>query len=147
MLREQRNDTMKKLWLAFAFLLALLPLHAGAQGKTHRIVFAVTSGNQADWSRTLAHVRNLKKALAPEPVEVEVVAYSAGILMVKADSPVAADIDTELKDGVIFVACENAMRGHNLTKADLIPGTGTVPAGIAEVVKKQEAGWSYINGS
>ncbi len=137
---------MKKLWLAFAFLLALLPLQAGAQGKPHRVVFAVTSPNESDWSLTFANIRNLKAALAPDPVEIEVVAYAPGIMMVKADSPVATQVLSLLKDGVVFVGCENAMRARHLTKEDLIPGTGTVPAGIAEVVKKEEAGWSYIKG-
>ncbi len=36
------------------------------------------------------------------------------------------------------------MRAHNLTQADLVPGAEIVPAGIAEVVRKQEAGWTYI---
>jgi intracellular sulfur oxidation DsrE/DsrF family protein len=138
---------IKKRWLAaLALVLAVASLSGLAQGKKHRVVVAVSSKNEADWSLALGNIRNLKKGLAPEPVEVEVVAFGPGIAMVKKDSPVAADIQALLQDGVVFVGCENAMRHSNLTKADLVSGTGTVPAGIVEVVKKQEEGWVYIKG-
>jgi hypothetical protein len=36
------------------------------------------------------------------------------------------------------------MRMRKVTKADLLDGVGTVPAGVVEIVKKQEAGWIYV---
>jgi intracellular sulfur oxidation DsrE/DsrF family protein len=46
--------------------------------------------------------------------------------------------------GVVFAACENTMKRKNLTKADLFDFATTVDAGVAEVVRRQEAGWSYV---
>ena len=46
--------------------------------------------------------------------------------------------------GVRFAACQRAMRGHNLELKDLVAGTVPVPAGIVEVVLRQEQGWTYI---
>jgi intracellular sulfur oxidation DsrE/DsrF family protein len=140
-----RKEHMKKLIIAaLALVAALLPLHGFAQSKAHRVLFAITSSNQSDWQMTLGNISNLKKGLAPETVEVEVVAYGPGIAMVKKDSVVSDEMQTLEKEGVAFVGCENSMRRMQLTKADLVPGVGTVPSGIVEVVKKQEAGWSYV---
>lgn len=36
------------------------------------------------------------------------------------------------------------MRRRNVTTADLLPFAGQVDSGAAEVVRKQEAGWSYL---
>ena len=38
------------------------------------------------------------------------------------------------------------MRFHHLELKDLVPGAIPVPAGIVEVVEKQEQGWIYIKG-
>ena len=36
------------------------------------------------------------------------------------------------------------MRSQNLTSTDLIDGVHIVPAGVAELVRKQRAGWAYL---
>jgi intracellular sulfur oxidation DsrE/DsrF family protein len=46
--------------------------------------------------------------------------------------------------GVVFAACENTMRKKKVTKDALFPFATTVDSGVAEVVRKQEQGWSYI---
>lgn len=46
--------------------------------------------------------------------------------------------------GVVFAACKNTMKRQNLKKEDLVPFATTVDSGVAEVVRKQEAGWSYL---
>ncbi len=132
------------LLLAFTFVLAASGQAAPA--KTHRVLFAVTSGDVIDWQMTLGNARNLIAGLKPEPVEVEIVSYSAGIMMIKGDSAVAADIAALQAQGVKFVACQNAMRFHKLELKDLLPGVTPVPAGIVEVVTRQEQGWTYIKG-
>jgi len=120
---------------------------AGAgSGKTHRVVFAVTSGEEADWNMTMGNLRNLIAGVKPDPYEIEVVAYGPGILMVKGDSTVAKEIAELQAQGVRFVACQNAMRARHLEVKDLLPGVTPVPAGIVEVVTKQEQGWVYIHG-
>ena len=46
--------------------------------------------------------------------------------------------------GIVFAACENTMPKKNVTRTDLLPFATTVDFGVAEVVRKQEAGWSYV---
>jgi intracellular sulfur oxidation DsrE/DsrF family protein len=134
------------LLLLLAFTFGLTASGQTNPVKTHRVLFAVTSGDVIDWQMTLGNARNLIAGLKPEPVEVEIVSYSAGIMMIKGDSAVAADIAALQAQGVKFVACQNAMRFHKLELKDLLPGVTPVPAGIVEVVTKQEQGWTYVKG-
>ena len=129
--------------LAFAVaLLCVMPLKA--QTKAHRVLFALTSADEADWQLTLNNVRNLISGVAPETVDIEVVAYGPGIAFLKKDGPDAGDIQKLESSRVRFVACGNAMRKQHLEAADLVPGSEVVPAGIVEVMRKQEQGWTYI---
>ncbi len=144
---------MKKLLLSLAavcaVVLSLAPAARAQQsvagGKTHRVVFAVTSGEEADWNMTMGNLRNLITGLKPDAYEIEVVAYGPGILMVKGDSTVGKEIAALQEQGVRFVACQNAMRMRHLEVKDLLAGVTPVPAGIVEVVTKQEQGWIYIH--
>jgi intracellular sulfur oxidation DsrE/DsrF family protein len=36
------------------------------------------------------------------------------------------------------------MHGHKLTKSDMLDGIGYVPAGVVEIMKRQQEGWSYL---
>jgi intracellular sulfur oxidation DsrE/DsrF family protein len=110
----------------------------------HRVVFAVSSGDAGDWGMALGNIRNLRAGLKPEPVQVEVVAFGGGIAMVKKGSSVEKEIEALEAEGVVFLACENSMRHNDLTLADLVAGMGSTPAGIVEIVRRQEQGWSYI---
>ncbi len=128
--------------LALGMLFCVLPIQA--QTKTHRVLFALTSPEEADWQLTLNNVRNLMSGLAPETVDVEIVAYGPGIAFLKKDGPEAGEIQKLESAHVHFVACANAMRKQHLEVADLVAGSEVVPSGVVEVVRKQEQGWSYI---
>ncbi|MDE3103990.1 MAG: DsrE family protein [Acidobacteriota bacterium] len=131
-------------------LAAVVLLWAGrpspAQTKTHHVVFAVTSGDEVDWHITLGNIRNLLNGLAPDPVEIEVVAYAQGLGLVKHGSAVAEDVAALQTAHVRFVACQNSMRMQHVEVKDLLSGVGTVPSGAVEVVTRQEQGWAYIKG-
>ncbi len=137
---------MKRSFLAVALALGTLAcvLPIQAQTKAHRVLFALTSPEEADWQLTLNNVRNLESGLAPDAVEVEIVAYGPGTAFLKKDAPVAAEIQKLEAAHVHFVACGNAMKKQHLEAPDLVAGVDVVPAGIVEVVRKQEAGWIYI---
>jgi len=115
-----------------------------AQTKTHRVLFALLSGDASDWQVTIGNINNLIKGLAPDDVEIEVVAYSQGLGLVKNGSSMAKEVAELQEKHVKFVACQNAMRMQHVEAKDLLPGVGMVPAGIVEVVTKQEQGWTYI---
>jgi intracellular sulfur oxidation DsrE/DsrF family protein len=48
-------------------------------------------------------------------------------------------------DGVTLSACQNAMRVMNIKTEDLMPFATQVDSGIAQIVRREEAGWAYIH--
>lgn len=113
-------------------------------GKTHRIVFEVTMEGPEQWTPALNNVENLRIALGAA-TEIEVVAHSKGLGMLIAKDNALVDRMKKLADaGVVFAACENTMKKKNVTQEQLLPFATTTDSGVAEVVRKQEAGWSYL---
>jgi uncharacterized protein len=133
-----------------ALLAAAVPLISRAQSQPavaaakNRALFQVTDNDPARWNMILNNMINLREGLGSEGAEIELVAFGPGIHMLKADSPVKARIADALKSGVIVNACQNTMHGMKLAPADMLPGVSYVPAGVIEVMKKQQQGWAYI---
>jgi uncharacterized protein len=120
------------------------PALAQANAGKNRLVMQVSDAEPAKWNLALNNARNLQADLGEGNIEIEVVAYGPGIGMLKADSPVASRIAEATEHGVKFAACENTMRGQKLTKADMLPTTGYVAAGVVEIMQKQQQGWAYL---
>ncbi len=117
---------------------------AHSTGK-HRVLFEVTMDGEAQWTATLNNVENLRTTLGADTTEIEVIAHSNGLgLLLKSDEALQERMQGLAAKGVVFAACENTMKKKNVTKADLLPFATTVDSGVAEVVRKQEAGWSYV---
>ena len=112
----------------------------------HHAVIAMTAAEGPEWGMMIRHVQNLRAALATDGgVEVEVVFYGAGLRMLLNSSTEHADALKALADeGVVLAACQNAMAAFNVKSSDLLPFAVEVDAGVAEVVRKQTAGWSYL---
>jgi intracellular sulfur oxidation DsrE/DsrF family protein len=110
----------------------------------HKVVFQVSDSDTKKWELTLNNVKNVQKDLGRDNVDIEVVAYGPGIGMLKLDSKVASGIGEMLATGVKIVACENTMHGQSLTKDDMLSNIGYVPAGVVELMKKQQEGYAYV---
>jgi intracellular sulfur oxidation DsrE/DsrF family protein len=130
-------------------LLALLIVAIAAISQTpkphkHHVVIENTLATPQSWGRVLTHVGVLQKAF-PDDVDIEVVNLGEGLAMLnKADAGLEASIKRYADSGVIFAACQNSMRARNVTTEDLFPFAKQVPAGVAEIVMKQEAGYAYL---
>ena len=87
------------------------------------------------------------KALADDGgSQVEVVFYGPGLLMLTKTGAAHEARMKQLSDnGVKFLACQNAMKSRKVKPEDLFSFAGQVDSGIAEIVRKQEAGWAYIH--
>ncbi len=127
-------------------LLAALPLFAAAQDapKPTRVVVQVSEADPARWNLVLNNVKNLQDDLGAKNVTVEIVAYGPGIGMLRFDAPTNSRVSDALKNGVIVNACENTMRNQKLVQADMHPGVSYVPAGVVEIIKRQQEGWAYL---
>jgi intracellular sulfur oxidation DsrE/DsrF family protein len=110
----------------------------------NRIVVQVSDADPAKWNLALNNARNLQADLGAANMEIEIVAYGPGIGMLKADSAVGNRIGEALASGVKVVACENTMRGQKLERADMLSAIGYVPAGVVEIMQRQQQGWAYL---
>lgn len=109
----------------------------------HRIVFHLTTSDTAAYH---ALAKQLNNVLAHWPdAQLEVVAHNKGIgMLVKDKTNVQAQITALKARGVQFNACENTMKSQKLEKSQIVAEAGFVPVGLAEIVQRQEQGWSYI---
>jgi intracellular sulfur oxidation DsrE/DsrF family protein len=125
------------------FLVLFLPVLIFAQ-TNYRVVFDLTSKDSIDQKNVMRWVNEISKA--NPNAKLEVVLYGQALdLVVKDKSPAEAMItNLESNKNVSFKVCEIAMKAHNIDKAQLIPGVGTVPDGIYEIISKQREGWGYI---
>ncbi len=127
--------------------------HATPQGVPaaagrHRVVFEMTSDDHDQWQSVLNNVDNSRKALGADTTDVEVVVHGSGLSMLLATNAADRARMEELSHaGVVFAACENTMKRKHVAKEDLLPFAMTVDSGVAEVVRKQEAGWAYLKSS
>jgi uncharacterized protein len=142
--RTPRRDFLV---LSGAALLGLaLPQLALAQAAPakNRALFQVTENDPARWNLILSNMQNLREGVGGEAIEIELVAYGPGINMLKSESSVKQRIAEALKAGVQINGCQNTMSNMKLTPADMLPEIGYVPAGVVEVMRKQQQGWAYI---
>ena len=131
--------------LAATFLIAAYAQPAWAQGKKrHQLLIQVSDNDPAKWSLALNNARNLQDDVGAANVDIELVVYGPGMHMLKNSSPVAARISQAVEEGLVVVACENSVRGQQLSHADLLPTVRYVPAAVTEIMKKQSEGWSYL---
>lgn len=117
---------------------------AAEQAKQHKVLFEFTSEGEKAQTAVLTNIENLRKSLG-EQTKVTLVAHGAGIALLQRTNSENMERMKKLADsGVTFAACENTMKKKNIRKEDLFPFVTTVDSGVAEVVRKQEAGWSYV---
>jgi hypothetical protein len=102
--------------------------------------------SEAEPEKLAAVVRNVKNVMAAlgEGVGIEVVAHGEGIIAVLHESPIASELPELLDAGVLVVGCANTLQRKSIPEDRLASGVRLVPAGIAEIVEKQWAGWAYI---
>ena len=133
--------------IALAGMASLIAPDAAAQAAStrhNRVVMQVSDNDPAKWNLALNNARNLQSDLGASNVEIEIVAYGPGIGMLKAESVVGNRIGEAVGSGVKVSACENTMHGQKLTKSDMLDGIGYVPAGVVEIMQKQQQGWAYL---
>ncbi len=133
--------------LAAVGILSATVSHAHAQpaaAQRAKVVIQVSDSDQGKWNLALNNAKNIQTDLGAANVDIEIVTYGPGIDMLKLDSPVGGRIGEASTAGVKVIACENTMRGQKLTRADMLNGISYVPAGVVELMSRQQQGWAYI---
>jgi uncharacterized protein len=130
-----------------ALLLGYAAISQTPAAPKHHVVFQMSEAEGSAWNSLVLHVNNTMKALADDGgSQVEVVFYGPGLAMLtKASTAYEGQLKQLSDSGVKLVACRNAMKMRNVKTEDLFPFAGQVDSGIAEMVRKQEAGWAYVH--
>lgn len=130
---------MRKLLLLILLVTSLTSL---AQPDT-RIILHLQSSDTLVHQSIVNQIGNLKKVFPKS--EIELVCHGPGLnFLLKKKSGYIDKLNKMNLDGVSYVGCEFTMIQKNIKPGDLVDFAITVPYGIAEIVKKEQAGWSYI---
>ena len=123
---------------------AQTPVQVAKEDQT--VLKAVIHVNFKDPERhehALNNVENILKQA--DDAQLIVVCHGEGIALVTKKQAKQSDlIQSLIKKGVRFAACENTMKKKSLSKDDLIEGITTVPSGAVEIIRKQSEGYSYF---
>jgi uncharacterized protein len=123
-----------------------------ASVRVHRLVLPINSDDPTTMRALISTSLNLPKYYQErsEAFTIEVVAYNAGVHMLRADTSPVKDMLRVLRavnPNIRFVVCEatklgmERQEGHPIT---LIDNVDLVPSGPGRISELQEAGWSYI---
>ena len=116
--------------------------------KKHHVIFQITTENPKSWEMLFGNISNAQKSFGAPTMEIEVVAYGPGInILKKTNSEMEASMKKAVDTGVVFAVCQNSMRSRKVTTEDLFPFAAQVDSGVAEIIRKQEAGFSYIRAT
>jgi intracellular sulfur oxidation DsrE/DsrF family protein len=125
-------------------IIALSILITTGLSAQHRIIMQLSSNDSLVWKGLVNNLKHLKAGWA-DSVVIEVVAHGPGIdFLVKGKTTQQEKIRQFKEMGIQFIACENTMTERKVARESIIPEAGFVKMGIGEIVRKQEAGWSYI---
>jgi intracellular sulfur oxidation DsrE/DsrF family protein len=119
---------------------------ATSSGGKERVVIQVSTPEQKMWNQALNYLENLRDLYGADKVQLELVALGHGIGVLKLDSTQGPRVADALKQGLLVSACEVTMRRQKLTRDDMLPNIGYVPAGLGQILKRQREGWGYISG-
>jgi uncharacterized protein len=115
-----------------------------SQKPQKKIAIQMSDNDPVKWNLALSNAKNVQDELGAANVEIEIVAFGPGIQMLKLDSAVNSRIGEASKAGVKVLACENSMRNLKVSKDDIAPTVGYVPAGVVHLMRRQTEGWAYL---
>lgn len=136
---------MKQILFIAAFIFSTAATFS--QTADYKIVFDITS---KDTNVHKAVIRWCNEILKTDPgAKLEVVYYGQSLEMITQGKSVVAAEVTRLsgEKNVSFRVCATSMKRWNIDKSQLLPGVGTVPDGIYEILLRQREGYGYIKAS
>jgi intracellular sulfur oxidation DsrE/DsrF family protein len=116
-------------------------------GPKHHVVFQLTEAQGPAWDTVIRHTNNLRKAFEKDGgAQVEIVFFGQGLkMLLKTNTEFEEKLKKLSDDGVKLAACQNAMKAMNVKSEDLFPFATEVDSGVAELTRRQEAGYAYIH--
>jgi intracellular sulfur oxidation DsrE/DsrF family protein len=142
---------LRSLFIALVSLLSLAVTPASAIEK-HRLALQISDDDAVKMNAVLNVAANVSKYYSDkgEEIEIQVVAFNAGLTMLREDkSPVLTRLKS-FKQGmpnVAFKACENtleAMTRKEGKEPPLVENAERVKAGVVTLVELGEQGWTIV---
>ena len=134
---------MKARLLLISFLTLVFVNYSVGQTKEHRIVFHLATSDTLAQKALVKQVSNVLEYW--NTARIEVVVHNNGINFMKLEEArFAKEIAALKQQGVVFAVCENTMKQRKIEKNQILQSAVFVPVGLAEIVLRQEEGWSYI---
>ena len=105
---------------------------------------------ESKWHMVLENTKNMLKYGKEnnEEFEIEIVANGIAVMglieHVAQKSKLYLEMDELSKEKVKFAACKNALNKFNPENSPMCAFATIVPAGVVEIAKKQQEGYSYI---
>ncbi len=137
----------------FAALLLLPLTFAGAQAlEKHRLALQISDNDSVKMNAVLNVAANVSKFYSDkgDEVEIQIVAFNAGLNMLRLDkSPVLTRLKS-FKQGmpnVAFIACENTlttMARDEGKEPPLVENAQRVTAGVVTLIELGEKGWTIV---
>ncbi|HEV57834.1 MAG TPA: hypothetical protein ENN87_10125 [Phycisphaerales bacterium] len=128
---------------------ATTDLQLAAAEQAPRVILHIASGETDKMRETLDRAEKLLDEYRERGVQIEVVANSAGLNLLRAGvSPYGDRVVAMMAkhEGLQFVACDTAI-GH-LERAGaqvvLLPRTQTAPSAVEHIIQRMREGWSYV---
>lgn len=112
----------------------------------NEVLVHVTSADSTDWKAALRNVSNLyHNESVPTPGnQFKMVVNGDAVRNLLSGAPEADRIARMIDAGIQIEACRNSLGHHDYDAAALIDGVGTVESGVAEVVRLQRHGVTYL---
>ena len=142
---------LRTLFIALVSLLSLALTPASAIEK-HRLALQISDDDAAKMNAVLNVAANVSKYYSDkgDEIEIQVVAFNAGLNMLRQDkSPVLTRLQS-FKQGmpnVAFKACENtleAMTRKEGKEPPLVENAERVKAGVVTLIELGEQGWTIV---
>jgi len=127
-------------------MVSFTPMKVIAQNTPHKLVVQMVDNNPKVQNGLIKQLNNLKNGYGEE-ITIEVVCHGPGLdLLHKERSEYREELLALKERGIIFMACENTLKGRDIPREAIMEEFDFVPMGIGEVMEKQEQGWSYVKG-
>ena len=140
------KSIFRTLLLFVLTIVSFTPLKTFAQNTPHKLVVQMVDNNPKVQNGLIKQLNNLKNGYGEE-ITIEVVCHGPGLdLLHKERSEYREELLALKERGIIFVACENTLKGRDIPREAIMEEFDFVPMGIGEVMEKQEQGWSYVKG-
>ncbi|HZP75752.1 MAG TPA: hypothetical protein VFB45_06380 [Pseudolabrys sp.] len=142
-------------FLHHALLTAMLVLAAASTvsaADPHRLALQITDNDADKMNAVLNVAANVSRYYSAkgEEIEVEIVAFNAGLHMLREDTSPVKQRLLSFKQGmpnVSFKACQNTI--DNMSKREgkeipIVDNAERVPAGIVRLIELSEKGWTIV---